>query len=244
MSETLVSFHARCLPLRTEVLTGLFPRNNPAVGEFDTACRWLQRHRVSWSCNVAVATPACNGEPRGRWTQWLMRWDASGRGRPRLTRGSIGSEVPVSRAKRESPTVNSQQSTVGTTKFSGLWLGTWLCGGLGGLKRQAAGLAQERESPVRAAQCGRPQLASLSESQVWVHPKGPRGAWVRFLSDRDPPRALRSQVPERTQRQVQRAQKKQVTAEAGHRRSRAASSRPTITHRPEPLQASRRGRNN
>lgn len=90
--RTLVSFHARCLPLWTKVLPGLSHRNNPAVGEFDTACGWFQRHRVSWSCNVAVATPVCNGEPRGRWTQWLMRWDASGRGRPRLTRGSIGSE--------------------------------------------------------------------------------------------------------------------------------------------------------
>ncbi|KAH8738325.1 hypothetical protein BGZ61DRAFT_30488 [Ilyonectria robusta] len=107
------------------------------------------------------------------------------------------------RERVQQSTVNSRQSEQQSSVACGLALGcvaAW-----GGLKRQAAGLAQERESPVRAAQCGRPQLASLSESQVWVHPKGPRGAWVRFLSDRDPPRALRSQVPERTQRQVQRA---------------------------------------
>ncbi|KAH6999068.1 hypothetical protein BKA56DRAFT_41298 [Ilyonectria sp. MPI-CAGE-AT-0026] len=148
-------------------------------------------------------------------------------------------------AQRESPTVNSQQSTVGTTKFSGLWLGTWLCGGLAGAQATSSGFSSgERElsasGPVRAAPaCQLEREPSLGPSK---RPTG--GAWVRFLSDRDPPWALRSQVPERTQRQVQRAQKKQVTAEAGHRRSRAASSRPTITHRPEPLQASRRGRNN
>lgn len=147
-------------------------------------------------------------------------------GRVHLCSPSSCQSASQSRKERES---NSQQSTVDSRNNKVQWLVAWHLAVWrpgGGLKRQAAGLAQERESPVRAAQCGRPQLASLSESQVWVHPKGPRGAWVRFLSDRDPPRALRSQVPERTQRQVQRqvqrAPKKQVTAEAGHRRSQGS----------------------